>query len=344
MLFVLQCKNMEEKLKLGKRKEKFVDIELFERMINNAQNILVTAHSFPDADAVCSAQIMKAILKKQFGKDCEIVMDGEIGRLLKPFCKDVEDVANLKDCYDLIICLDCASVERTGKIVEVFEKCKQTINIDHHATNEKFAKLNYVDEESSSTCEMLYSLCLERYCSIINPQMARLAYAGIITDTNGLMANNIQSKTYQVIADIVSQGLNVDIIKNYFFKSYSKAKLQLFGKALNSINFYANNKIAVISISKADMDECEANFDDSLGMVDYALNCYLVDIAVAIIEQESGKFYISLRSKHTNVADIAQVFGGGGHSNVAAFQYEGNLSDVFDKLINAGALKLSEKV
>ena len=319
------------------------EISLFEKFINDSQSILVTAHSFPDADAICSAQIMKSILKKRFGKDCDVAMDGEIGRLLKPFCKDILEIKDIKSGYDLVICLDSASVDRVGKVGELIGASKRTVNIDHHATNERFAMLNYVDETASSTCEIIYSMCLEHYPDIINPQMARFAYAGIITDTNGLMANNIQSKTYQVVADIVNQGLNVDIIKNYFFKSYSKAKLQLFGKALNSINFYANNKIAVISISKEDMDECEANFDDTLGMVDYALNCYLVDIAVAIIEQESGKFYISLRSKHTNVADIAQSFGGGGHSNVAAFQYAGKLSDVFDNLINSSALKLTEK-
>lgn len=320
-----------------------LDIDLFEKFINEAQCVLVTAHSFPDADAICSAQIMKSILKKQFGKDCDVAMDGEIGRLLKPFCKDIMEIKDIKNEYDLIICLDCSSIDRVGNVAKLLKNCKNTINIDHHATNERFAKLNYVEDTASSTCEIIYSICLEHYPAIINPQMARFAYAVIITDTNGLMANNIQSKTYHVVADIVNQGLNVDIIKNYFFKSYSKAKLQLFGKALNSINFYANNKIAVISISKEGMDECEANFDDTLGMVDYALNCYLVDIAVAIIEQESGKFYISLRSKHTNVADIAQAFGGGGHPNIAAFQYAGKLSDVFDNLINASALKLTEK-
>ncbi|MGN1227700.1 MAG: bifunctional oligoribonuclease/PAP phosphatase NrnA [Christensenellales bacterium] len=313
------------------------DKEKLEKMINESHSILVTAHSFPDADAICSIRIMGMLLKKQFNKQCDMFIVGKIGRLLKPFCKDIKTVENVEKSYDLVICLDCTDLTRIGILQNQFKNAKNTVNIDHHYTNTNFAKINCVNVNASSTCEIIYSFCMEYYRGAITPQLAKYAYAGIITDTNGLMSNNINASTYAVIADIVNQGLNIDIIKNYFFKSYSKAKLQLLGKALNTLTFYNNNKIALISISQNDLEECNASFDDTLGIVDYTLNCYLVDTAIAIIEQEKNYFYVSLRSKKTNVAKVADKFGGGGHTNVAAFQHKGEIEDFLIDLIECCA-------
>lgn len=305
----------------------------FEKCVSNASEILITSHIYPDADAVCSAQLLKMMIKKTLNKDCDICIATEIGKLLKPFNKDIININSLTKTYDLVICVDCTDTSRIEGLIDRFNQAKTTINIDHHITNSNFATINIVDPTASSTCEIIYNICLENYADIINPQMARYAYAGIITDTNALMNNNIQPKTYSTIANITNHGLNVDIIKNYFFKTYTKAKIQLFAKALSSINFYDNNKIALISISSQDIIDCEASLDDTLGMVDYALNCYLVDIAIAIIEKEPHNFHVSLHSKKTNVATIANTFGGGGHENISAFQTTGELNEIIDKLI-----------
>lgn len=309
-------------------------IEEFEKAIKEANSILVTGHTFPDADAVCSAQVMKMLLKKQFGKDCDVCFSGKIGRLLKPFCKDIIVESEILERYDLVIGVDCSESKRFGDLENQFKLAKRTINIDHHDTNTNYADINIINSDASSTCEIIYSLCLERFKEAITPQLAKYAYAGIITDTNGLMSDNINASTYTVISDILSKGTNVDIIKNYFFKSFSKAKLQLLGKALNSMQFYDNSKIAVVTIEQKDFEKCNASFDDTLGIVDYALNCYLIDIAIAVIEQSANNYYVSLRSKKTNVADIAMQFGGGGHTNISAFQYEGNKADFFNELMD----------
>ena len=118
-----------------------------------------------------------------------------------------------------------------------------------------------------------------------------------------------------------------------FEQNNSKAKLQLLGRALGSITFHNGNKLALIYVRHKDFVECKASFDDTLGMVDYALNCYLIDIAIAIIEQYPNEFYISLRSKKSNVGNVAKNFGGGGHANVSAFQYKGNIEDILENLI-----------
>ena len=307
---------------------------VFENIVNNANHILISAHILPDADAICAVQLMRHLLDRQFGRDCDICIADNVGKLLVPFAKNLTPFENLTKKYDLVIACDSADISRLGKIKPIFVNSKKTINIDHHESNPNYADLNIVDKKASSTCELIYNICLKHYPDIIDLQIANLTYAGIITDTNGLMANNLQARTFLTIADIMNRGLNIDIIKNYFFKSFSKAKLQLLGKALNSITFYNSNRTAVIIISKQDFINSNASFNDTLGIIDYALNCYLTDIAIAVIESEHNKFYVSLRSKKTDVSTIAKEFGGGGNPTMAAFQYNGEQSDFMPKLID----------
>ena len=271
---------------------------------------------------------------KQFNKECDICIDDNIANLLLPFSKDIIKLENAQKRYDLVVCLDSSNITRVGNVKIQFIKAKKTINIDHHDTNTEYADLNIVEPQASSTCEILYNICLQYYNVIIDFNMANLAYAGIITDTNALMSNDINSSTFKAIADIIDRGLEIDTTKNYFFKSFSKAKLQLLGRALNSINFYNSNKTAVMIISQNDFNYCGATFNDTLGIVDFALRCYLTEIAVAIIEQDSDKYYVSLRSKKANISEIAKKYKGGGHNTVAAFQYSGNLNEFLDDLVN----------
>ena len=51
-------------------------------------------------------------------------------------------------------------------------------------------------------------------------------------------------------------------------------------------------------------------------------------------ELAPGVYRISLRSKgRTNVAKVAEMFGGGGHRNAAGCRIEGNLEDVKHRVI-----------
>ena len=135
-----------------------------------------------------------------------------------------------------------------------------------------------------------------------------------------------------------------DAIKNYFFKNNTKAKTFLLEKALSSIKFYEDDKIAFMKITKKDIDRLDATQEDTLGIVEHANNIEGVMMAGIIIENEPKKFYVSLRGKgEIKIAEIAKEFGGGGHTNMAAFQYEGDLKELNNQLIKLSVMAVKER-
>ena len=308
--------------------------------IKKSKNIAIITHTTPDADALCSAIALKKLIRQNQNENSEpkqidIFVDAdEIGERNLAIVKGIE--LNVQNCenYDLVISVDCASLSRMGKYSELFQKYDNTINIDHHTTNDNFAKNNIV-LITSSTCEGLYLLAKSQNAKI-SDDVCKLIYSGIITDTNNLTQGTITVNTHKVIAEIIGRKINVEALNDYFFKNNTKNKAFLLKQALDSLTFIAGDRIAFMKLTKQDLAECEATFDDTLGIVNHGIEIKGVDIAILAIKQEDNSYYVSLRGKNNiSVANIAKAMGGGGHETVAAFQYNGLLADMKDQLLKA---------
>lgn len=305
--------------------------------IKKSTNIAIFTHSSPDADALASVLALKKLIKYnslENEKIIDLFFDyeelGDInGAILKGVAHNVERCHK----YDLAIVLDCASESRIGKWFDLYKSCPIKICFDHHATNENFADNNII-LKTSSTCEGLYLITQVKGFKIPD-DVCSLIYSGIITDTNNLTQGIITTRTHKIIAEMMERKINLDALNEHFFKNNTKSKAYLLKKALESLRFYNNDRIAVMKLSKENLSVCDATMEDTLGIVNHGIEIKGVDIAVLIIRQEDSFFYVSLRSKNgIEVSGIAKQMGGGGHEQVAAFQYDGNYNEMFEKLMN----------
>ena len=73
--------------------------------------------------------------------------------------KSHEVDVNLSDF--VLITLDCGDKGRICISDEIIESTKTLICIDHHASNDSFGDLNYINPKESSTCELVYNLLVE---------------------------------------------------------------------------------------------------------------------------------------------------------------------------------------
>ncbi|MGN1212633.1 MAG: bifunctional oligoribonuclease/PAP phosphatase NrnA [Christensenellales bacterium] len=314
--------------------------------IKQAKKIAIIAHINPDADAIGSMIALKRLIKKNFETPKNIItvdtfaqadfIDEKYSPLLSG------ENLNLQNCtkYDLAISVDCADINRLGEFKNIFENATDTLNIDHHDTNTKFAKNNIVAKNCSSTAEVLYLLYHDVFKLNFSADICSLIYSGIITDTNNL-TQNIGSSTLKIVFELTEkckqENYNLEAIRDHFFKNNTKEQLTLLSRALQSLSFAENGKIAMMKLIKHDFVETNATQDDTLGIVDYACKLSGVEIGVIFIKQEDNTYYVSLRSKNeVDVGKIASAMGGGGHKNVSAFKTkpEENLTDVKSKLIS----------
>lgn len=317
--------------------------------IKHSKNIAIFTHMTPDADALASVVALKKMIKSNLAnQEDEQIIDiffdyDEICEANAPIIKGI--VHNFQRCnnYDLGITLDCASKSRLGKYEQLFDSCTKKINIDHHLTNDNFADNNLIFK-TSSTCEALYIVAKVKGFEIPD-DVCSLIYSGIITDTNNLSQGNITIHTHKIIAEMLERNINLDALNDHFFKNNNVSKAMLLKKALQSLGFYYNDRLAVMKLSNESISAVGATFDDTVGIVDHGIGIKGVDIAVLIIKKEDESYYVSLRGKNNiNVANIASNLGGGGHEHMAAFQFENNYNLMFENLMQECQKELDKNI
>ena len=312
------------------------------QQIESAKKIAILVHQNADTDALASAIAMRRIIADNFDEKVAI----DIFTDTTEFNKKDEDLIKNENInnrtqkkYDLSIILDISARQRLGIYDEIFRKSKESLNIDHHITNNNFAKNNIVISKCSSTCEIIYLLFIKSLGFECSQKTINVLYSGIITDTNNL-TQNLGPRTFNVIDEFLGiskqNGIDLEKIREHYFKNNTKEFNQLLSRALESLNYSDNGKIAMMKITKQDFSETGTSQSDTLGIVDYAINTEGVEVGIIFIKQEDNTYYVSLRSKNAqiNVGEITRAMGVGGHSTVAAFQTkkEDNLTDIKSKL------------
>lgn len=227
--------------------------------------------------------------------------------------------------FDLIVVLDCATLERTGKAQEsdpaLFYE-KPIINIDHHAGNDYFGKVNLVEITATSTSEVLVPLIesLGRENNLIDEDVATCLLTGIMGDTASFQNTNTTPKSLTVAAQLVAAGARQQEIVRNLFKTKSLTTLKLWGKALAKIQ-EEEQKFVWASLTKEEIESTGANPEQTSGLIDELFKTASgVDFAL-LLSERNGAVHGSLRavSKSIDVSQIAAIFYGGGHAAASAF-------------------------
>lgn len=304
-------------------------------LIESASNIAIFSHLNPDADALGSSLAFKNIIDENYSfKNVDVFADGEIGKLYAPLLKGQQiNPAPLSE-YDLAIVLDCPNIKRTGQYSELISSIPSIINIDHHETNIRFGSVNYVTPTVSSTCELIYILS-QKFGLKINDLIAKQLYQGIITDTNCFSSSYSSETTHKVVGELLTYNFNANKIKEYYFKNNSRAKTQLLASAIQSMEFYYNNRLTTMKIDYPSFSRVNASFEDTLGIIDNGISVRGTEVSAILIEKLPQCIYCSLRSKgNVDVGDIAKHFGGGGSKKLSAFQSYGEIQDIEERLVD----------
>ena len=142
-------------------------------------NAILTAHVSPDSDAIGSAVGLALGLQSLGIKTAVYFVDGIPEKYLV-FLSGVDVLKNIpNEKFSAAIITDTASKRRIGKDAEAFMACgRESFNIDHHVSNDGWARWNYIDPHAAS-CSQIVLRILEALEAKISPQIANLLYAGI---------------------------------------------------------------------------------------------------------------------------------------------------------------------
>jgi phosphoesterase RecJ-like protein len=238
--------------------------------------------------------------------------------------------------FDCVIATDCASLERLGTAVDCISERKLFINIDHHASNTRYAEINWIAAREPSTGELIFRL-LKAANWPVTPAISDCLFTAISTDTGSFQYPTTRPATYHVAAELVKRGANLARICDEVYQSYPLARVRLLRHVYNKFRLTHENQIAYFWLKQSDYTRTGSDPSDSEGLIDHIRAIEPVVIACVFEEIEPGLTRISLRSKSpkVDVNKIAQLFGGGGHSAAAGARVEGTALSVQRKVIAA---------
>ena len=308
-----------------------------------SHDILLASHSNPDGDAVGSLIAMGLALEA-INKKVYLYNDSPIPAVYR-FLYSVDRIHQQMDQtiqFDTAVILDCGDLERIGPAVAEINKVPIVINIDHHVTNTGFGNYQLVDTLACSTAEIIYRL-IKELAVPIDVGMATSIYTGILTDTGSFRFSNTNQAAFAICEEMTERGVRPHKVAQHVYGTYSLGRIKLLNLALDSIEISDNGKVSIMTITREMLARTGTHPGDADGMINYARR--IEDVKVATLIQEdingtgnpinSNHYHVSLRSDGSvDVAAIAAIYGGGGHSTAAGFGIESTLPDLKAKIKN----------
>lgn len=290
----------------------------FKNLIDNSNTIAICSHLNPDGDNLGSIMATFEMLKNM-NKDVYVIIDDEIPSpesFLPGLSYSVDSDSLVDKNIDLFITLDCGDLNRIGKAKRIFEKSKKTVNIDHHNTNDNFADLNIVDINSPATCEILYIL-MENMGIDINKKISTCLYTGISTDTGSFKYDSTRSLTHIIASKLLDNEIDINNIVVNLYQKRSIAKTNLLIKVMNSVEFFLDNKIGIVLVTKEDVRDTGAKKSDADGIIEFLRDTEGLELAI-LLKEKDNDIRISTRSKsYFDCTKLVEKFNGGGHIRAA---------------------------
>jgi phosphoesterase RecJ-like protein len=305
-------------------------------IIAQSHTICIAGHVRPDGDCIGSQIGLSLALRKQ-GK--EIVCWNEDSVPQKYAFLDRQHLLQKPDGpgkFDLLICTDCASFERLGKVGPAAAERKCLINIDHHQSNTHYGDVNWISALEASTGELIFQLMRAARWPI-TPAIADCLFTAISTDTGSFQYSTTQPETFRTAGELVKLGARLGTISHEVYESFSLSRVRLLKHLFNHFHLTHDDQIAYLWLKKKDFARTGAERSDTEGLIDHIRAIEPVVVAVIFEEVEPELTRISLRSKSAkvDVNQIAGQFGGGGHVAAAGARIPGRPLSIQRRVIAA---------
>ncbi len=292
--------------------------EILEK-IKQANKVLLITHVNPDGDTLGSAAAMKLFIGDKADILVQVKKEVQVPEMYKflPALDDVKYLDTVKDEYDLLIALDVASIDRIVEFPrEIFNKCANTINIDHHKTNKGYAKINLIKGGYSSTGEVLYDFFNDAKIEITK-EMAECLYVAILTDTGCFKYETVTKDTFLAASNLMQKGIDTSLIAKKCYDNKPKSMITFQAEIITNAKFVFNDKVAYAIITPSDMKKYNVKNEHTEGIAETLRSIKSVDISILLKENEEKITKVSLRSKTIDLTPVVEKFNGGGHKMAA---------------------------
>lgn len=277
------------------------------KQIKKYNNIVIARHIGPDPDALGAQLALRKIIKNKFPKKNVYAIGNPASRFKYLGVLDKVELP-LSNC--LLIVLDTPDMKRIdGVNLDDFE---YIIKIDHHPIVDKYANIECVDDNASSTCQIILDMLLKLNINI-STEVAKNLYTGIISDTDRFLHDYTSLKTFELATQLIkkTQFNFTSVYEPLYLRPFAEVKFQ--GYVYQNLQI-TDNGVAYIKITEDLMKEFGVDSASAGNMINNLK--YVDEILVWVFFSEDKKSNLiraNIRSRGPYINDLASRFGGGGH-------------------------------
>ena len=300
--------------------------------IKKFDTIVIARHKGPDPDALGSQFALRELIINKFPKENVYAVGNNANRF--KFMGSLDKIEEIDYEKALLIVLDTPDKRRID--IDDFDKYKHFIKIDHHPVIDEYADIELIDDNASSTCQLILEFIFNNKLKL-NNNIASNIFLGIVSDTGRFMHAYTTKETFNLVTKLINKtNLNfTSLYEPLYMRPLSEVRFQGY--------IYENMEITengVLYIEITDDILKEYNVDTaSAGNIISELKC-IDEVLVWIFLTEDKKnnmIRANIRSRGPIINEIASNFGGGGHKFASGVRLDSwdkakNLIDDLDKL------------
>ena len=310
--------------------------------LRNAKTVAIVSHRDPDPDTIGSAVALGLALDA-------------LGKRVSLHCADpVPDPARFlawaerytteppSATADLVVTVDFGSAERAKFALP---EGPTLVNIDHHASNDRFGSVNLVDVTSAATAELV-SRVIDALGVRWTPDMATAALVGIMTDTGSFQFPSTDARALERAAMLRAAGADLQAITYNVFRNKRFQALKLWGFAFARLRREQDGQLVWTEVTREDFANAEALDEDISGLVEQIARASGMRVALLFNEHDAGSIKVSCRTSawvpSVDASALMTRFGGGGHVRAAGALVSGDVQMVRESVLRAAREALAE--
>ncbi len=278
--------------------------------IREYDRILLFRHIRPDGDCIGATKGLREIIRLTYPEKDVQIADWQKCDYLEFLGHDINEIDEALYEDALAIVLDTGTADRISN--SKYSLCREVIKIDHHIPVDPYGDIMWVEEHSSSCCEMIARFYGEFKDELkINAEAATYIYTGMVTDSGRFRFRSVSPDTMRAAALMLEAGVDTDrLYANLYIDDYEQLKFKA--------HVYKNmkrteNGVAYIHVTMKMQEDFGLSAEQASACVSYMDSIRGSLIWLAFIDCADGTIRVRLRSRFVTVNEIAEKYRGGGH-------------------------------
>ena len=211
--------------------------------------------------------------------------------------------------------------------------------IDHHETPDDLDFPHQAIIETRPACaDLVFQIAQANHLNLPQPA-AEALYAGISSDTLGLVSASVTSDTMRTMAALIDLGVSPAVLdeRRREFMKKSPRILDYKADLIKRVEYSLDGRLATVHIPFEEIQQYSDEYNPNVLILEELRLVEHVEVAVAIKTYPDGKLTGKIRTSVPIADQIAGYFGGGGHPYAAGFRtydttYDATVADLISML------------